>query len=109
MLTGRYILQPEIFDFLEKCHLGWGEIQLTDAMRLLDEIYGHVFPGRIYDIGTTLEWQKLSGDSSGESEVGEEIGEYLNEIMNKIPFFLQWINFLGIIQLLKPIIQDLFR
>jgi UTP--glucose-1-phosphate uridylyltransferase len=32
-ITGRYILQPEIFDVLEKQERGaGGEIQLTDAM-----------------------------------------------------------------------------
>ena len=82
-ITGRYILQPEIFDFLEEVPPGvGGEIQLTDAMRLLDEIYGHVFPGRIYDIGTTLEWLKSSLEIALENpEVGEEMREYLNEIM----------------------------
>ena len=33
IVTGRYILQPEIFDVLEKQERGaGGEIQLTDAM-----------------------------------------------------------------------------
>lgn len=33
-ITGRYILQPEIFGYLEKLEVGsGGEIQLTDAMR----------------------------------------------------------------------------
>jgi UTP--glucose-1-phosphate uridylyltransferase len=33
-ITGRYILQPEIFQYLEKFQLGsGGEIQLTDAMK----------------------------------------------------------------------------
>jgi len=33
-ITGRYILQPEIFDYLEKFEIGsGGEIQLTDAMK----------------------------------------------------------------------------
>lgn len=35
-LVGRYILQPEIFNYLEQCPKGaGGEIQLTDAMRLM--------------------------------------------------------------------------
>ena len=33
-ITGRYILQPEIFNYLDKFHVGSGdEIQLTDAMK----------------------------------------------------------------------------
>jgi UTP--glucose-1-phosphate uridylyltransferase len=35
-ITGRYILQPEIFEYLEKFEVGsGGEIQLTDAMRVM--------------------------------------------------------------------------
>ncbi len=35
-LTGRYILQPEIFEYLEKFEIGsGGEIQLTDAMKAM--------------------------------------------------------------------------
>jgi UTP--glucose-1-phosphate uridylyltransferase len=82
-ITGRYILQPEIFDYLDEVPPGvGGEIQLTDAMRLLDDIYGYVFPGRIYDIGTTLEWLKSSLDMALEDpEVGEEMREYLKQII----------------------------
>ena len=33
-ITGRYILQPDIFNYLQKLEIGsGGEIQLTDAMR----------------------------------------------------------------------------
>lgn len=35
-ITGRYILQPEIFEYLEKFEVGsGGEIQLTDAMKAM--------------------------------------------------------------------------
>lgn len=35
-ITGRYILQPEIFEYLEKFEIGsGGEIQLTDAMKAM--------------------------------------------------------------------------
>lgn len=82
-ITGRYILQPEIFDHLEQVPPGvGGEIQLTDAMRLLDDIYGYVFPGRIYDIGTTVEWLKSSFDIALEDpQVGHELREYLKKII----------------------------
>ncbi|MDP3065842.1 MAG: UTP--glucose-1-phosphate uridylyltransferase GalU [Methanobacteriaceae archaeon] len=82
-ITGRYILQPEIFDHLEQVSPGvGGEIQLTDAMRLLDDIYGYVFPGRIYDIGTTVEWLKSSLDMALEDpQVGHELREYLKKII----------------------------
>jgi UTP--glucose-1-phosphate uridylyltransferase len=39
-ITGRYILQPEIFKYLEKFQVGsGGEIQLTDAMKEMCKDY----------------------------------------------------------------------
>jgi UTP--glucose-1-phosphate uridylyltransferase len=57
-ITGRYILQPEIFDILEKQETGTGgEIQLTDAMIQLSKsqpFYGVKFDGRAYDCGSKI-------------------------------------------------------
>src|SRR5262249_38258464 len=57
-ITGRYILQPEIFDILEKQAAGaGGEIQLTDAMMVLarsQPFYGLQFEGRSYDCGSKI-------------------------------------------------------
>ena len=58
IITGRYILQPEIFDLLETQQKGaGGEIQLTDALlRLLKTQpgYGFQFEGKTYDCGSKL-------------------------------------------------------
>src|SRR5581483_10727396 len=58
IITGRYILQPEIFDLLETQQKGaGGEIQLTDALlRLLKTQpgYGFQFDGKTYDCGSKL-------------------------------------------------------
>ena len=58
IITGRYILQPEIFDLLETQQKGaGGEIQLTDALlRLLEKQpgYGFQFEGRTFDCGSKL-------------------------------------------------------
>jgi UTP--glucose-1-phosphate uridylyltransferase len=58
IITGRYILQPEIFDLLGSQQKGaGGEIQLTDAiLRLLgtQPAYGFQFEGRTYDCGSKL-------------------------------------------------------
>jgi UTP--glucose-1-phosphate uridylyltransferase len=58
ILTGRYILQPEILDFLEKQDRGTGgEIQLTDAMIELSRtqpFYGLKFAGRSFDCGSKI-------------------------------------------------------
>ncbi len=57
-ITGRYILQPEIFDVLEKQERGaGGEIQLTDAMIALAKsqpFYGCTFEGRSFDCGSKI-------------------------------------------------------
>lgn len=58
IITGRYILQPEVFDLLEKQERGaGGEIQLTDAMlHLMDrqKFYGLKFEGRSFDCGSKI-------------------------------------------------------
>lgn len=57
-ISGRYILQPQIFDLLARQQKGAGnEIQLTDAMMTLAEtqpFYGCRFRGRTHDCGAKL-------------------------------------------------------
>jgi UTP--glucose-1-phosphate uridylyltransferase len=57
-ISGRYILEPAIFDILEAGERGaGGEIQITDAMIRLAEarpFYAFRFDGTIYDCGTKL-------------------------------------------------------
>jgi UTP--glucose-1-phosphate uridylyltransferase len=57
-ITGRYILQPEIFDLLATQETGaGGEIQLTDAMVALakkQNFYGLKFEGRSFDCGSKI-------------------------------------------------------
>jgi UTP--glucose-1-phosphate uridylyltransferase len=58
ILTGRYILQPEILTLLETQDRGaGGEIQLTDAMIALartQPFYGLKFAGRSFDCGSKI-------------------------------------------------------
>ncbi len=58
ILTGRYILQPEILDLLAKQERGaGGEIQLTDAMIQLartQPFFGLQFDGRSFDCGSKI-------------------------------------------------------
>ncbi len=59
-ITGRYILQPEIFDHLARHERGaGGEIQITDAMISLMKDANHPFfadrfDGEIYDCGSKI-------------------------------------------------------
>ncbi len=64
-VIGRYVLQPEVFDVLEKTAPGkGGEIQLTDALQTMAAdpasggVYGLVFRGRRYDTGDRLDYIK---------------------------------------------------
>jgi UTP--glucose-1-phosphate uridylyltransferase len=58
IITGRYVLQPEIFDILAAERRGAGdEIQLTDAMIELAKaqpFYGFEFAGRSFDCGSKI-------------------------------------------------------
>ncbi|MDX1699036.1 MAG: UTP--glucose-1-phosphate uridylyltransferase GalU [Melioribacteraceae bacterium] len=54
-IIGRYVLTPEIFNFLDRHEIGTGgEIQLTDAIERLNElqsVYAYEFEGKRYDVG----------------------------------------------------------
>ncbi len=83
IISGRYILQPEIFDLLSTQERGAGnEIQLTDSMiRLMKDqkFYGMKYQGKTYDTGSkigflmanvayALEREELSADFRRELE-----------------------------------------
>lgn len=61
-IIGRYILTPDIFEAIEKTKPGvGGEIQLTDALKLLKKkVYAYMFQGKRYDVGTIPEWIKVN-------------------------------------------------
>jgi UTP--glucose-1-phosphate uridylyltransferase len=64
VFSGRYVLTPDIFDYLKQTKPGVNnEIQLTDAMRLLmeeKELYGLLFKGTRYDVGNKLDFIKTN-------------------------------------------------
>ncbi len=63
-ITGRYILQPEIFQLLETTPRGaGGEIQLTDAMDALmksQSFFAYEYEGQSHDCGDKLSWLKAN-------------------------------------------------
>ena len=85
-IMGRYILDSKIFDYIDEVPPGFGgEIQLTDAMRLLDDIYGLVFKGKTYDIGNKVEWLKTSLEFAlQQPDARKELVDYLNNLLNEI-------------------------
>ena len=86
-VLGRYVLTPAIFDCLEQTKPGLGgEIQLTDALRLLlerEEIYALEATGPRYDIGNKLSWIKATVELAlMNEEIGEELRSYLHELLD---------------------------
>ena len=57
-ILGRYIITPQIFDYLSEAKPGAkGEIQLTDALKELAKnqaMYAYEFEGKRYDVGNKL-------------------------------------------------------
>ncbi|MFJ8260427.1 UTP--glucose-1-phosphate uridylyltransferase GalU [Rummeliibacillus sp. NPDC094406] len=81
-IMGRYILTPEIFEFLDKQEKGASdEIQLTDAIQKLNEVqtvYAYDFVGKRYDVGEKLGFVKTTIDMALKNdEIKEELIEYL--------------------------------
>ena len=62
--AGRYIFQPDVFDYLAQAQPGKNdEIQLTDAMRAMVEsrpMFGCEFSGKRHDIGNKLDFLKTN-------------------------------------------------
>ncbi len=58
IISGRYVLEPQVFDILAHVEKGaGGEIQLTDGMKKLQEtqgFYGVRFDGKTYDTGSKV-------------------------------------------------------
>jgi UTP--glucose-1-phosphate uridylyltransferase len=65
-VAARYVFTPAIFDCIDATTPGkGGEIQLTDAIRLLiargrEPVHGVVLTSRRHDIGSPLEWLKTN-------------------------------------------------
>lgn len=85
-IMGRYILNPEIFDILEKVEPGkGGEIQLTDGLRELlktQEILAYNFEGRRYDVGDKLGFVQATVEFALRREdISEDLMAYLKKLV----------------------------
>ncbi|RNA67470.1 UTP--glucose-1-phosphate uridylyltransferase GalU [Alteribacter keqinensis] len=81
-IMGRYILRPEIFDIIQTIKPGaGGEIQLTDAIRRLNEtqaVLACTFKGDRYDVGDKSGFIKANVDFAlKREELRDEIIQYL--------------------------------
>ncbi len=84
-VTGRYVLPPEIFGCLERITPGTGgEIQLTDALRLLASekgLWALIFEGKSYDAGDKLGFLKATVEMALKNpELGEDFRAYLRSL-----------------------------
>lgn len=85
-IMGRYILTPEIFDFLARQEKGTGgEIQLTDAIQKLNQVqavYAYNFEGIRYDVGEMMGYIRTIIDFALQHEVlGDEVREMLEKLI----------------------------
>jgi len=87
-IVGRYLMDPEIFDCLERTAPGvGGEIQLTDALRLLrerQEIYALVVEGERYDVGDKRGFLEATVKMAlGRSDLGGDFAKFLEEVLRQ--------------------------
>jgi UTP--glucose-1-phosphate uridylyltransferase len=81
-ITGRYILQPGIFNLLETQERGaGGEIQLTDAMlRMMQD--GLAYKGRDFDCGSRVGYaQAYLAYALADSDLGPEVRAMAQELL----------------------------
>lgn len=84
-IAARYAFSPEIFDYIAKTTPGKnGEIQLTDAMRLMLQdraMYGLRLEGKRYDIGNKLDFLKTNVEFGlAHPELGDDFRQFLKEL-----------------------------
>ncbi|MEQ9115633.1 MAG: UTP--glucose-1-phosphate uridylyltransferase GalU [Rickettsiales bacterium] len=87
-ITGRYILEPSVFEYIARSEPGkGGEIQLTDAMKsMLDDgkdYYGQVFDGKRYDCGSLVGFLDANiAYSLDQEEISLSVKEMLKKYAN---------------------------
>ena len=84
---GRYVITPEVFEILEETRPGkGGEIQLTDALRVMahqGNVYAYNFQGKRYDTGDKLGYLKAVVEFAlWRDDLGPAFREYLRELSN---------------------------
>ena len=87
-IVGRYVFTPKIFEKLRDTKPGkGGEIQLTDAMKLLLEeevIYAYKVECKVYDTGNPVDYLKTVIEFAlRREEIREELLAYLQEVVSK--------------------------
>ena len=84
-IMGRYVLTPEIFDYLKTQKEGAGnEIQLTDAIERMNndnQVYAYDFEGERYDVGEKLGFVKTTIEYALKYDsMREELTRFIKEL-----------------------------
>ena len=87
-IMGRYVLTPKIFTHLDKHQIGaGGEIQLTDAIQMLNEeqkVYAYDFEGKRYDVGEKLGFIETTIEFALQNdEIKDELYAFLEKELAK--------------------------
>lgn len=85
-VVGRYLLEPSIFNILEKTGKGaGGEIQLTDALAKqakTEKLLAYKFDGKRYDCGSKLGYLEATVELAMKHQgVGKSFSKYLKKLM----------------------------
>ncbi len=88
-ILGRVILEPQIFNILNRIPKGYGgELQLTDAMAVLSResgMYAVEFEGTRYDVGNKLNYLQANIECAvNNPEYGETFKNYLREFVKTL-------------------------
>lgn len=94
-ILGRYIINPEIFKYLENQDAGTGgEIQLTDSLRRLanDQVmYCYDFKGHRYDVGTKIGFLQANIEFALRNpEVAGDMREYLEKLNSDMDAMIEY-------------------
>jgi len=84
-VSGRYVLPPEIFEYLEATKPGaGGEIQLTDGLCMLAKngaLLAHIHEGKVHDAGDKLGFLKATVEYALRNpSFGSKFRKYLKEL-----------------------------
>lgn len=88
-ILGRYIITPDIFNYLEAAAPGkGGEIQLTDALKMLlatGTMFAYNFAGKRYDVGNKQGFLEATVEFAlKRDDLRDEFSEYLKETVKKL-------------------------
>jgi UTP--glucose-1-phosphate uridylyltransferase len=87
-IIGRYILQPEIFNVLERLKPGaGGEIQLTDAINAMigkQDVFGFQYEGTRYDCGNQLGYVSANmAYALKRDDLGKQVRETMKTLLKE--------------------------